>query len=125
MDAYNHVNNTGYLRYLEEGRLRMLGFGDAGQEGWDSRSLVIAVIDIAYRRPLRFRLEPVQVRSAVTRLGRASFDLAQEIADGDTVYATATSTMVAVDRVTARSRPLEPAEREWLDRFAPDPARVG
>lgn len=122
MDAYRHVNNTGYLRYLEEGRLRMLGLGDSAQAGWDSRSLVIASIEIAYRRPLAFRPEPVQVVSAVTRIGRSSFDIAQRIADDDVVYAEATSTLVTVSAQTARSRPLDEAERAWLDRFAPEPA---
>jgi acyl-CoA thioester hydrolase len=125
MDAYRHVNNTVYLRYLEEGRLRMLGLGDSGQDGWDSRSLVIASIEIAYLRPLVFRPEPVQVVSTVTRLGRASFDISQHIADDDVLYAEATSTLVAVSAQTGLSRPLEDLEREWLGRFAPEPARAG
>ncbi len=121
MDAYRHVNNTGYLRYLEEGRLRMLGLGDETQAGWDSRSLVIASIEIAYRRPLTFRRDLVRVASVVSRVGRASFDISQEIADDDTVFATASSTLVAVGISTARSRPLDDAEREWLGRFAGEP----
>jgi acyl-CoA thioester hydrolase len=125
MDAYKHVNNTGYLRYLEEGRLRMLGLGGpAGEDGWDSRALVIASIEIAYRRPLVFRPEPVVVVSAVTRLGRSSFDITQRIADDESgsavVYATATSTMVATHRETGLSRPLLDTERDGLGRLAPE-----
>jgi acyl-CoA thioester hydrolase len=122
MDAYRHVNNTGYLRYLEEARIRMLGFQPATAAGWDPGTVVIASIEIAYRRPLTFRPEPVEIRSAVTRTGRASFDIAQTIADGEVVYATATSTLVAVDAQTGRSRPLDDGERATLARFAPDPA---
>lgn len=122
MDAYNHVNNTAYLRYLEEGRARMLGFERAGGRGIDPSGLVIASIEIAYRRPLVFRLEPVEVRSAVTRTGRASFDIAQRICDADAVYAKATSTMVMIDPATARSRPIGDEELQWLERCSADDA---
>jgi acyl-CoA thioester hydrolase len=120
MDSYRHVNNTGYLRYLEEARIRMLGFQPATEGGWDPGTVVIASIEVAYRRPLTFRLEPVEIRSAVTRTGRSSFDIAQTVADGEVVYATATSTLVAVDARTGRSRPLEDSERAQLARFAAD-----
>jgi acyl-CoA thioester hydrolase len=142
MDAYKHVNNTAYLRYLEEARIRLFGLADPASPGgaavrndaasdlaWDPGRIVIAGLDIDYRRPLSFRPEPVQVLTAVTRVGRSSFDLGQQIVDGDVVHAAAECTIVAVDKQTGRSRPLEQGERAFLAARAADlphrgPARV-
>src|ERR1700742_3017065 len=80
LDAYRHVNNTVYLRYLEQARIEMVGFlagladgppRSADFEGTDG--FVIAELEIAYRRPLVFRPEPVEVQSWVTHLGRTSW----------------------------------------------------
>lgn len=128
MDAYKHVNNTAYLRYVEEARIRLFGLagdgpaeqpGAAAAEGlWDPGRIVIAGLDIDYRRPLSFRPEPVSVVTAVTRVGRSSFDLGQQVIDGDVAHAVAACTIVAVDKATGRSRPLSDAERAFLAAYA-------
>ena len=126
MDAYKHVNNTAYLRYIEQARIEMFAVGTADTDGfrWAPDRIVIAALDIDYRRPLTFRPEPIQVVSSVTRVGRSSFDLSQRIVDGDTVHAEATATIVAVGGAFGRSRPLEDVERAWLDAHAgPAPQR--
>lgn len=122
MDAYKHVNNTAYLRYIEEARIRFFGVADpASNFAWEPTRIVIAGLDIDYRRPLTFRPEPVQVVSVVTRIGRSSFDLVQQVVDGDVVHASATATIGAVGGVFGGSRPLDEAERAWLAARATDP----
>jgi acyl-CoA thioester hydrolase len=127
LDAYRHVNNTVYLRYLEQARIEMLGFlvgmSDGPPRSADferTDGFVIAELDIDYRRPLVFRPEPVQVQSWVTHLGRTSWSTRHRIVDPgpDPVeYATATSRMVAIDRSSTRPRPLRDYERGFLTGF--------
>jgi acyl-CoA thioester hydrolase len=135
LDAYRHVNNTVYLRYLEQARIEMVGFL-AGLAQGPPRSadfeqtdgFVIAELEIVYRRPLVFRPEPVQVQSWVTHLGRTSWSMRHRIVDpgpdDPLEYATATARMVAIDRVSTRPRPLRDYERGFLTEFL-EPAGVG
>jgi acyl-CoA thioester hydrolase len=127
IDAYRHVNNTAYLRYLEQARIEMMSFlagipegPPRGADAQDSDGLVIAELEVAYRRPITFRPEPLEVHSWVTHLGRTSWATRQRIVDAgpDPVeYATGTSRLVAIDRVSARPRPLRDYEREYLGQF--------
>jgi acyl-CoA thioester hydrolase len=127
LDAYRHVNNTVYLRYLEQARIEMVGFL-AGLAQGPLRSadfevndgFVIAELEIVHRRPLTFRPEPVEVHSWVTHLGNTSWATRHRILDPgpDPVeYATATSRLVAIDRVSTRPRPLRDYERRFLAGF--------
>ncbi|MGH8826576.1 MAG: acyl-CoA thioesterase, partial [Jiangellaceae bacterium] len=73
MDAFGHVNNVVYLRYLQEARVDML-FVHAPKHGAEqlASGVVVARHEIAYRAPLHFRAEPVRVDTWVTRVGNAS-----------------------------------------------------
>jgi acyl-CoA thioester hydrolase len=127
IDAYRHVNNTVYLRYLEQARIELVGFlvgfceGPARSADFvETDGFVLAEIDIAYRRSLVFRPEPVEVHSWVTNLGRTSWGMRHRIVDagpGPVEYATATARMVAIDRVSTRPRPLREYERRFLDGY--------
>jgi acyl-CoA thioester hydrolase len=130
LDAYRHVNNTVYLRYLETGRLAfigfLLGYGPGPEKGPDAEEtdgLVIAELEIDYKRQLRFREEPIEVLTWVTHLGRSSIAVRNEIRDAETLFATSTSRSVCVDRVTGRPRPIRSHERAYLERYL-EPAAV-
>ncbi|MGQ0629600.1 MAG: acyl-CoA thioesterase [Sporichthyaceae bacterium] len=141
MDGYHHVNNTVYFRYCEQARIEMLGFDGSpvvltpDPEAEPTDGMVLASIDMDYRRPLTHRDSPVLVQSWVTRISRSSFDVAHRVVApcdaGPTAkpYATAMTTMVAVDKAAERSRPLRAAELELLHGYrddtlpVPDPAR--
>lgn len=118
MDAYRHVNNVQYLRYLEEARVDMM-FTLGQREGAKtlSEGVVIARHEIDYKRPLVWRAEPVRVETWVTRIGAARFTLAYEIRDDEQVYATALSVLVPYSLVEQRPRRLTEEERAYLDRF--------
>jgi acyl-CoA thioester hydrolase len=114
VDVYGHVNNVKYFEYYQEARLaflKSLGRGE-GEEGF---SLVVARLDVDYKRPVLFRPEPFFVESWVTRVGTSSFGLAAEIRDGDTVLARAQAVMVTFDLQAQRSRALTPGERARLE----------
>jgi len=113
VDVYGHVNNVKYFEYYQEARLAFLiSLGrETGEEGF---RLVVARLDVDYKRPILFRPEPYVVESWVTRVGRSSFDIASEIRDGDTVLSRAQAAMVSFDLAEQRSRPLTDGERRRL-----------
>ena len=113
VDVYGHVNNVKYFEYYQEARLAFLmSLGrDAGEKGF---SLVVARLDVDYKRPILFRPEPYLVESWVTRVGRSSFDINSEIRDGETVLSRAQAAMVTFDLEEQRSRPLTDGERRRL-----------
>jgi acyl-CoA thioester hydrolase len=117
VDVYGHVNNVKYFEYYQEARLAFLiSLGrDAGEQGF---SLVVARLDVDYKRPILFRPEPYVVQSWVTRVGTSSFDIASEIRDGEHVLSRARAAMVTFDLETQRSRPLTDGERRRLVEIA-------
>lgn len=124
LDAYRHVNNTVYLRYLETARLAfmgfLLGYGPTPRKGPDAQAedgLVIAELEIDYRRQLGFREAPIEVRTWVTKLGTSSILVRNTIRDEETEYARSTSRNVCIDRTSGRSRPIRSHERAYLERF--------
>ena len=121
IDAYKHVNNTVFLRYLEQARLEMLGHvGSQPPTGADvepSDSFVIAELDATYKRPLFFRPEPVYVHSTTTHVGNSSFHIGHSLRDDQQVYLTAETRLVAINKDTTRPRPLREFERALLEQY--------
>ena len=119
MDAFRHVNNIEYFRYLEEARARLFPAEGDGSS-FLRRGIVIASQSLDYRKPLTYRREPVLVGLTVTTIGRSSFTLGCRVFDAgstheDTVYATGTVIVVTVDEQDGRPRPLDVDERRWLE----------
>jgi acyl-CoA thioester hydrolase len=113
VDVYGHVNNVKYFEYYQEARLTFLT--SLGRDlAEHSFGLVLARIDVDYKRPILFRSDPYLVESWVTRIGRSSFDLSAEIRDGDNLLSRAESVLVTFDLEHQRSRPLSETERDRL-----------
>ena len=85
MDAYQHVNNVVYLRYLEQARVDWMfrRASEAGVEGFATFGTVVAKHEIEYRRPLVYRTEPVRVEVWVTAIRTAQFTVAYEVCDDE------------------------------------------
>jgi acyl-CoA thioester hydrolase len=115
MDAFGHVNNVVFLRYLEEARIdfTFTNAGEAGEKAFSEGS-VVARHEVDYLRPLVYRPEPVTVETWLTKLGNASFTVAYEIKDEETVYVRASTIVVPYDLAAARPRRLTPGERAFL-----------
>lgn len=129
LDAYRHVNNTVYLRYLETARLDFVGFlggfGPGPEKGPDAQAgdgMVIAELEIDYRRQLGFREDPIEVHTWVTKLGTSSIAVRNSIRDAETEYARSTSRMVCIDKPSGRSRPIRSHERTFLERYLDAPS---
>lgn len=128
MDAFGHVNNVVYLRYLQEARVEMM-FNRGRDVGVTSLEdgVVVARHEIDYRVPLRFRPRPVRVETWVPRLSAASFVIGYEIVEpavpghdepGDrVVYSVASSLLVPYDLDEARPRRVSDEERALLEPY--------
>lgn len=111
VDAYRHVNNVKYFEYFQEARIQYLM--DLGRRG-EGRGWVTARVDVDYRRPVLFRLEPYDVHSWISRVGTSSFTIGCELRDGDRTLASGGVVMVAVDPESASAAPLPETLRERL-----------
>lgn len=115
VDVYGHVNNVKYFEYYQEARLVFLRSLDG--DGAAGFSLVVARVDVDYKRPILFRADPYLVESWVVRVGRSSFTLGSEIKDGDQVLSRAETVLVTFDLDEKRARPLTDRERDLLSAY--------
>jgi acyl-CoA thioester hydrolase len=112
LDAFNHVNNAMYLRYLEEARLRWL----LGLEGpWMDTNVapVVAQALVNFKRPIAWP-EDVVVELLVDRIGNSSFTLGHRILsakDASMLYCDGHVVMVWFDSRTGKSAPLPASVR--------------
>ncbi|MCZ4102034.1 acyl-CoA thioesterase [Streptomyces sp. So13.3] len=122
MDAFGHVNNVVFLRYLEEARIDFM-FRLAPGEGSTSFTggSVVARHEIDYLRPLVHRHAPVTIESWVTKIGAASMTVAYEIKDEEAVYVRASTIVVPYDLAEARPRRISPEERSFLEAYRDEP----
>lgn len=107
LDAFNHVNNSKFLSYLEEARLRwMITMPGMGLE--DHIAPVVAASNLNYRRPIGWPGEVV-VELFVERLGNTSLTVGHRIVDakdGGVVYCDGNVVMVWIDREAGHAAPL-------------------
>ncbi|MFC7826070.1 acyl-CoA thioesterase [Streptomyces sp. NPDC057375] len=113
MDAYGHVNNVVFLRYLEEARIDFL----FRPEKDFKQGSVVARHEIDYKRQLVHRHHPVDIELWVTEIRAASFTLTYEVKDGDVVYVRASTVIVPFDFETQRPRRITVDEREFLQEY--------
>ncbi|MBB1254044.1 acyl-CoA thioesterase [Streptomyces alkaliterrae] len=121
MDAFGHVNNVVFLRYLEEARIDMMFrlAREAASDAFTGGS-VVARHEIDYLRPLVHRHEPVTVETWVSKLGRASLTVSYEIKDSAEVYVRASTVVVPYDLESGRPRRLSAEERSFLEAYVDD-----
>ncbi|MET7387871.1 thioesterase family protein [Streptomyces sp. NPDC005385] len=116
MDAYGHVNNVVFLRYLEEARIDFL----FRPEKDFKQGSVVARHEIDYKRQLVHRHAPVDVELWVTQIRAASFTITYEVKDPDQVYVTASTVIVPFDFEQQRPRRITADERDFLESYRDD-----
>ena len=114
-DAFGHVNNVVFFRYLEEARARVIPESGPGSTIL-SGGLVVAEQQLKYLAPLHYRKAPVQVGMTVDHVGGSSFRLLCRVFDaqGGTVYAEGFVALVTYNFTTGAPRKLSSDERAWL-----------
>lgn len=119
VDAYRHVNNVKYFEYFQEARIQYLMDLHIRGETWSD--YVVARVDVDYRRPILFRLQPYEVHSWISHVGSRSFVIAAEIRDPlagsqerPEVLARSQVVMVTFDRRTQAAAPMADGQRRAL-----------
>lgn len=137
MDAFGHVNNVVFVRYLEEARIDLMfrlaeeaaaesaTAGSAPPAGSFKGGSVVARHEIDYCRPLVHRHTPVTVETWVTKVKAASATLDYEIKDAEEVYARARTVIAPYDLEKGRPRRLTAEERSFLEGYLDDSAAPG
>ncbi|SMQ16349.1 acyl-CoA thioester hydrolase [Streptomyces sp. Ag82_O1-12] len=116
MDAYGHVNNAVFVRYLEEARIDFLFRPEKDfQQG-----SVVARHEIDYKRQLVHRHHPVDIELWITEIRAASFTITYEVKDDDVVYVRASTVVVPFDFEAQRPRRITSEEREFLQEYTDD-----
>jgi acyl-CoA thioester hydrolase len=112
LDAFNHVNNSSYLTFLEESRLQWLR--TVPGEWFNAHAMpVMAAVELHYRKPIEWPAE-IDVLLSCERLGNSSMTIGNRIVDRNDhacIYADGSVVMVWVDPATGASVPLPQAIR--------------
>lgn len=116
MDAYGHVNNAVFIRYLEEARIDFL----FRPEKDFKQGSVVSRHEIDYKRQLVHRHAPVDIELWITEIRAASFTITYEVKDGDQIYVRASTVVVPFDFETQRPRRITAEEREFLEEYRDD-----
>ncbi|HET7663415.1 MAG TPA: thioesterase family protein [Rhodanobacteraceae bacterium] len=113
LDAFNHVNNSNYLTYLEQARLVWLR--KVPGTWFDEHSMpVLVTSEINYRRPIGWPADIV-VELFCERLGKSSITVGHRIVDAedaDCLYSDGRVVMVWMDPASGKSVPLPQAIRD-------------
>ncbi|MDO1527518.1 thioesterase family protein [Fulvimonas sp. R45] len=113
LDAFNHVNNSNYLTYLEEARLQWLSHVPG--PWFDEHAMpVMAAAQLNYRRPIEWPAQ-LHVQLYCERMGTTSMTIAHRLVDaGDAgaLYCDGHVVMVWMDPATGKPVPLPQAIRD-------------
>lgn len=118
MDAFGHVNNTVYFRYMESGRIAFLeqAAGDLEIKG---EGPVIVTAYCNFIRQLKYPGE-IEIRTFAGPAGRSSFEVTHEIrmvdehGNADVVAAEGGGKVVWIDFAAEKSVPLPAGLRALL-----------
>ncbi|WP_109474461.1 acyl-CoA thioesterase [Ornithinimicrobium cavernae] len=123
MDAYGHVNNVQYLRYLEEARVYAFNQWFGQERSLLEDGVLVARSEIDYLAPMTFNYQPALVTLWCSRISGASFDIAYVVRQGgtDLTFAQAESTLVTYDLTAARPRRLADHERAAIETVLGEP----
>ena len=110
MDAFNHVNNAQYLRYLEEARVQWLA-SLPGVSMTDRITPVLVASQVNYRQPIVWPNE-IAIELSIDKLGSSSLTMGHRMlssTDASVLYSDGSVVMVWIDTRTGKSVPLPEA----------------
>ena len=112
LDAFNHVNNSNFLTYLEEARLQWLR--DVPGPWFDAHSMpLLAAAELNYRAPIEWPAA-IMVELTCERLGNSSITIGHRIVDAQNprkLYCDGRTVLVWADPATGKPVPLPEAIR--------------
>lgn len=111
LDASGDVTASKIFELFQETRVLSVAMRlDSFRPG----SFVVGTSDVTLHRPIRWRPEPCVAGVWVTRVGRASFEIASELSDETGVLASSRTVLVGFDPETQRSRAFDEDQRAQL-----------
>ncbi|HEY3597361.1 MAG TPA: acyl-CoA thioesterase [Paraburkholderia sp.] len=117
MDAFGHVNNTVYFRYMEQVRISWLEhLGISGAHS-SAQGPVIVNASMEFLKQLHYPGDVIG-RMTVGKPGRSSFDTGFELTRADdphTVYARGSARCVWIDYAAAKSVPMPDLLRSTIE----------
>ncbi|MCZ2809912.1 MULTISPECIES: acyl-CoA thioesterase [unclassified Modestobacter] len=123
MDAYQHINNVAFLGYFEMARVDLFFDQPTHDEKTGlRRGIVVASHEIAYKRPVLYDAEPLQVQIWVSGVRAAAFTCHYELFDHGRLAVTGSTLLVTFDFALDRPRRLNPEEKTFLSRYLDEPA---
>ncbi len=117
LDAFNHVNNSIYLSYLEEARIRWFA---QLSEPWVTAEFapVIASSTLNYRVPVTYPAT-LEIELFAEKIGTTSVVVGHRIKGADgRVHCDGNVAVVWIDLRTGRARPLPDAVRHAAESLA-------
>ncbi len=120
LDQHGHLNNAGYIEFLEEARWVLFENYNA-VEFFSKLDLALTLVNsnINYRRP-SYLNETLEIQTKVMRIGNTSCKMDQTIflEGSNAVIAEASNTFVLMDKRTTKAVPIEGPLREKLEQLA-------
>lgn len=116
MDAYGHVNNALYMRYLEEARVQLLAELGAEMDG-NGLDPVVINVGCTFFKPITYP-DTVRIDCYVAEPGRSSFMTYYEVfsaSDSESPASEGYAKVVWMDHHTGRSVPLPERIRAVFD----------
>lgn len=96
IDMMGHVNNSIYLTYFEQARMKFMIQFTPTTWSWLERGMVVARNEINYRKPI-FLGDDLIIEVEAIELGASSFTLLHTLFRGDEICADCRSVMVCFD----------------------------
>ena len=107
LDAFGHVNNATYLIYAQEARF-----------AWSKMiEMVVARAEVDFIAPIYTGDIYIDVEIWVNKIGNSSFGVTYEMKNGDELLARVKTVQVTVSLETKKSRPINNAERDFLNKY--------
>ncbi len=120
MDAFGHVNNTVYFRYMEQVRISWLEQLDLVLSREAGQGPVMVNASMEFLRQLHYPGDVIG-RMSVAKRGRSSFDTRFELVRADdpqTLYARGAARCVWIDYAAGKSVPVPEVLRAAIEQAA-------
>ena len=107
LDAFGHVNNSTYLIFAQEARY-----------AWSKMiEMVVARAEVDFIAPIYTGDIYIDVEIWVNKIGTSSFGVTYEMKYENELLAVVKTVQVTVSMDTKKSRPMNDAEREFLNKY--------
>ena len=118
VDAFGHVNNAKYLVYAQEARFQ---WSTVQFDGKDEPPSIIAMVvgraEVDFIAPIYVGDFNLDIEIWVNKIGTSSFGVTYEMKNGEELVAVVKTVQVTVSMDTKKSRPLNDAERDFLNKY--------